>query len=94
MQVFKWQWVAYIAWRKDNRWERKVLDWRPRTGKRKVGRPCNRWTDDIAMCDVYLRANGVCKLWIVINCSVQTGGLCSEVGRCLPSDDDDDSVLE
>ncbi|CAH2227010.1 jg2190 [Pararge aegeria aegeria] len=26
---------------------RVVLEWRPRTGKRSVGRPQTRWTDDI-----------------------------------------------
>ncbi|CAH2254156.1 jg14367, partial [Pararge aegeria aegeria] len=25
----------------------KVLEWQPRTGKRSVGRPPTRWTDDI-----------------------------------------------
>ncbi|CAH2240287.1 jg14273 [Pararge aegeria aegeria] len=28
-------------------WGLKVLEWRPRTGKRSVGRPPMRWTDDI-----------------------------------------------
>ncbi|CAH2226746.1 jg2692 [Pararge aegeria aegeria] len=33
----------------ENRWTLglKVLEWRPRTGKRSVGRPQTRWTDDI-----------------------------------------------
>ncbi|CAH2229150.1 jg20763 [Pararge aegeria aegeria] len=36
----------------ENRWMLegaclKVLEWRPRTGKRSVGRPPTRWTDDI-----------------------------------------------
>ena len=43
----KWQWAGHIARRTDNRWGRKVLEWRPRTGKRSVGRPPTRWTDDI-----------------------------------------------
>ncbi|CAH2246025.1 jg13374 [Pararge aegeria aegeria] len=30
----------------DGRWGLKELEWRPRTGKRSVGRP-TRWTDDI-----------------------------------------------
>ncbi|CAH2217522.1 jg25791 [Pararge aegeria aegeria] len=34
-----------IARRTDRRWV--VLEWRPRTGKRSVGRPPTRWTDDI-----------------------------------------------
>ncbi|KAI8431702.1 hypothetical protein MSG28_016171 [Choristoneura fumiferana] len=37
----------YIARRTDNRWGRKVPEWQPRTGRRSVGRPPTRWTDDI-----------------------------------------------
>ncbi|KPJ15508.1 hypothetical protein RR48_09437 [Papilio machaon] len=29
------------------RWGRKVLEWQPRTGRRSVGRPPARWTDDL-----------------------------------------------
>ncbi|CAH2222158.1 jg26044 [Pararge aegeria aegeria] len=43
----KWQWAGHIARRTDGRWGLKVLEWRPRTGKRSVGRPRTRWTDDI-----------------------------------------------
>ncbi|CAH2218259.1 jg1382 [Pararge aegeria aegeria] len=43
----KWQWAGHIARRTDGRWGFKVLEWRPRTGKRSVGRPPTRWTDDI-----------------------------------------------
>ena len=43
----KWQWAGHIARRTDGRWGRKVLEWRPRTGKRSVGRPPTRWTDDL-----------------------------------------------
>ncbi|CAH2218225.1 jg26912 [Pararge aegeria aegeria] len=42
-----WQWAAHIVRRKDGRWGPKVLEWQPRTGKRSVGRPPKRWTDDI-----------------------------------------------
>ncbi|PZC72575.1 hypothetical protein B5X24_HaOG210906, partial [Helicoverpa armigera] len=35
----KWQWAGHIARRADGRWGRKVLEWRPRTSKRSVGRP-------------------------------------------------------
>ncbi|KPJ01280.1 hypothetical protein RR46_01415 [Papilio xuthus] len=31
----------------DGRWGRKVLEWRPRTGRRSVGKPPARWTDDL-----------------------------------------------
>ncbi|KAI8426806.1 hypothetical protein MSG28_014489 [Choristoneura fumiferana] len=37
----KWQWAGHIARRTDGRWGRKVLEWRPRIGKRSVGR--SRW---------------------------------------------------
>ncbi|CAH2216238.1 jg516 [Pararge aegeria aegeria] len=43
----KWQWAGHIARRTDGRWGLKVLEWRPRTGKRSVGRPPTRWTDYI-----------------------------------------------
>uniref|UniRef100_A0A2H1WAR8 SFRICE_018318 n=1 Tax=Spodoptera frugiperda TaxID=7108 RepID=A0A2H1WAR8_SPOFR len=33
--------------RTDGRWARKVTEWRPWTGRRSVGRPPTRWTDDI-----------------------------------------------
>ncbi|CAG9134349.1 unnamed protein product [Plutella xylostella] len=42
----KWQWAGHICRRTDNRWVRR-LEWRPRTGKRSVGRPPARWTDDL-----------------------------------------------
>ncbi len=43
----KWQWAGHIARRDDGRWGRKVLEWRPRAGRRSVGRPPTRWTDDL-----------------------------------------------
>ncbi|XP_028175804.1 uncharacterized protein LOC114364024 [Ostrinia furnacalis] len=43
----KWQWAGHIARRADGRWGRKVLEWRPRAGRRSVGRPPTRWTDDL-----------------------------------------------
>ncbi|XP_072943439.1 uncharacterized protein [Epargyreus clarus] len=43
----KWQWAGHIVRRTDNRWGRKVLEWRPRLGKRSTGRPPTRWTDDL-----------------------------------------------
>ncbi|CAK1604627.1 unnamed protein product [Parnassius mnemosyne] len=42
----KWQWAGHIARRTDNRWGRKVLEWQPRTGRRR--RPLIRWRDDLA----------------------------------------------
>ncbi|CAH2208150.1 jg24341 [Pararge aegeria aegeria] len=43
----KWQSAGHIVRRKDGRWDPKVLEWQPRTGKRSVGRPPTRWTGDI-----------------------------------------------
>ncbi|CAH2236095.1 jg4792 [Pararge aegeria aegeria] len=43
----KWQWAGHIVRRTDGRKGSKVLEWHPRTGKRSVGRPSTRWTDDI-----------------------------------------------
>jgi hypothetical protein len=43
----KWQWAEHIARRTDGRWGGKVHEWRPRTGRRSVGRPLTRWTDDL-----------------------------------------------
>ncbi|CAH2254100.1 jg12103 [Pararge aegeria aegeria] len=44
----KWQWAEHIARRTDGRrWGTTVLEWQP--GKRSVGRPPTRWTDDIKL---------------------------------------------
>jgi hypothetical protein len=43
----KWQWAGHISRRTDNRWGKRVLEWRPRLGKRSVGRPPARWDDDL-----------------------------------------------
>ena len=43
----KWRWAGHVARREDNRWSNRVLNWRPYTGKRSVGRPPARWSDDI-----------------------------------------------
>ena len=32
----KWQWAGHICRRTDSRWSRRVLEWRPRLGKRSV----------------------------------------------------------
>jgi hypothetical protein len=41
----KWQWAIHIDRRTDGRWGGKVVEWRPRTGRRSVSRPPTRWTD-------------------------------------------------
>ena len=43
----KWQWVGHIGRQDRERWTIKIIMWRPRDTKRKVGRPQKRWLDDI-----------------------------------------------
>lgn len=31
----------------DNRWTKRILEWRPRMDKRSRGRPPTRWSDDV-----------------------------------------------
>lgn len=40
-------WAGHICRRTEGRWSRRVLEWRPRLGKRSVERPPARWTDDL-----------------------------------------------
>jgi hypothetical protein len=40
-------WVGHISRRTNNRWGKRVLEWRPRLGKRSVGRPQARWSEDL-----------------------------------------------
>jgi hypothetical protein len=47
ISTLKWQWTDHISRRTDNRWGKRVLEWRPRLGKRCVGRPQARWSDDL-----------------------------------------------
>jgi hypothetical protein len=37
--MLKWQWAGHISSRTDNRWGKRVLEWRPR--------PQARWSDDL-----------------------------------------------
>jgi hypothetical protein len=47
------KWAGHIGRRTDGRWGGKVLEWRPRTGRRSVGRPPTRWTDDRRTATIY-----------------------------------------
>ncbi|CAG9132369.1 unnamed protein product [Plutella xylostella] len=47
ISTLKWQWAGHVARRADDRWSTKVLECRPRVGKRRVGRPPTRWSDDL-----------------------------------------------
>jgi hypothetical protein len=42
-----WPLAGHISRRTDNRWSKRVLEWRTRLGKRSVGRPQARWNDDL-----------------------------------------------
>jgi hypothetical protein len=43
----KWQWAGHISRKTDNRWGKRVLEWRPCLGKHSVERPRTRWSDDL-----------------------------------------------
>ena len=44
----KWNWAGHVARMTDNRWTRRILEWRPRQDAfRNRGRPPTRWSDDI-----------------------------------------------
>jgi hypothetical protein len=47
ISMLKWQWAGHISRRTNNLWCKRVLEWRPRIGKRSVGRPQARWSDDL-----------------------------------------------
>ena len=44
----KWRWAGHVARREDGCWSRRLLDWAPTKGGRRVGRPAKRWEDDLA----------------------------------------------
>jgi hypothetical protein len=46
ISMLKWQ-AGHISRRTNNRWGKRVLEWRPRLGKRSVERPQARWSDDL-----------------------------------------------
>lgn len=44
----KWNWAGHVARIPDNRWTRRIIEWRPRDkAHRSRGRPPTRWTDDL-----------------------------------------------
>jgi hypothetical protein len=47
ISMLKWQWADHISRRTANRWGKRVLEWRPRLGKRSLGRSPARWSDDL-----------------------------------------------
>jgi hypothetical protein len=40
ISMLKWQRAGHISRRTDNRWGKRVVEWRPRLGKRSVGPGC------------------------------------------------------
>ncbi|KAJ2938174.1 hypothetical protein O0L34_g18514 [Tuta absoluta] len=44
----KWKWAGHVARLPDRRWTIKTTTWAGPAGKRSVGRPYKRWSDDIA----------------------------------------------
>jgi hypothetical protein len=50
-----WQWAGHISRRIDCFWGKRVLQWRPRLGKRSLGHP--QWSDDLRR-----MAGGSCML--------------------------------
>jgi len=46
----KWRWAGKVANMSTDRWARKLVEWRPRIGKRQRGRPRTRWRDGIKDC--------------------------------------------
>ncbi|KAG7311162.1 hypothetical protein JYU34_002159 [Plutella xylostella] len=46
-RLMKWQWAGHIMRCEDNRWTRLTTEWIPRDGKRSVGRPRIRWSDEL-----------------------------------------------
>jgi len=42
----KWQYAGDVARRNDDRWTRRLLEWRPVNDKRIARRPPTRWRDD------------------------------------------------
>jgi hypothetical protein len=47
IKSLKWQWAGHIARMEDERWTKRILNWRPFDQTRPLGRPPERWDDDI-----------------------------------------------
>ncbi|KAI8437727.1 hypothetical protein MSG28_011961 [Choristoneura fumiferana] len=45
--TLKWKWAGHVARLQDQRWTKCVTAWKGPIGKRKKGRPRNRWEDEI-----------------------------------------------
>ena len=61
----KWRWAGHLARREDGRWSTKLLDWQPSQGRRRIGRLCRRWADEL---DDFFMARGSRRgSWIAIS---------------------------
>lgn len=47
IKLQKWRWAGHVARTSDNRWTKRLLEWRPRDARRPQGRPRQRWRDEI-----------------------------------------------
>lgn len=46
--MLKWNWAGHVARMTDNRWTKRITEWRPREDAlRSRGRPPTRWSDDL-----------------------------------------------
>ncbi|KAI8427328.1 hypothetical protein MSG28_001907 [Choristoneura fumiferana] len=43
----KWSWTGHIIRTNREKWTKDVMEWYPRNGKRRKGRPIKRWEDDL-----------------------------------------------
>lgn len=46
-RILKWKWTGHMMRTQTEKWTKKVTDWYPRNGKRRRGRQCKRWEDDL-----------------------------------------------
>ena len=59
-----WTWAGHVARREESRWTTKALNWMPRQGRRRVGRPCQRWEDPLQ--NYFNRVAGDGTIWRAI----------------------------
>ena len=45
IKEMKWRWAGHLYRIQDSRWNKKLTEWQPRTGKRRRGRQKRRWRD-------------------------------------------------
>lgn len=77
--------AEHIARKKDNRWIKRILEWRPRTDRRSRGTPPPRWSHDIKRKSMNWMARAQTKIL-----EKPRGGLCLAVNETRLYDDDDD----